>query len=153
MNSKIMAIIVLITGVMMCAYFLFIWYRWYAVRKWESVPGKMLTSGFKQGSLAMWPARLVTYSPKVEYEYSFRGLKYIGSKISVRDRGLAFVDKNEAQKILDQLGFAPSVYVDPNDPASSYLINKIGWAQINYVLTYLVSGLLLSLIGIALLYI
>lgn len=151
MNIFPVAIGVLIIGIFIFSYFVQLFYRWRRVRNWSHVTGKLIHTGFKEGMLVM-PARITTYTPIVKYEYDYAGHKYTGSRITFRDKRLAFVEKEKAQAILDKIEQNPYVFVNPSHPQNSYLTNEIGWLRLDYLLTYMIAGVLLSLIGCGLLF-
>lgn len=95
----------------------------------------------------MWPARLTTYTPRIEYEYLYMGINHIGTTISVDDRFLSSVEPEQANLIIDRIGPNPEIFIDTGSPTSSCLLNRLTWPYISHLLTYGLAGLLLIGIG------
>ena len=148
MPLKVLAVVIFSVGTSLSMYFIVLWHRWRAVGRWNRVPGRILRTGFSGGHLTFLGGNIETYTPTVEYEYSHQGLSYLGSRITVRDENLSTVERTEAQAVLDKLGMRPDVYFDPMDPQCSYLINQLKWRDLDYLLTYILSGFILAAIGL-----
>jgi len=63
----------------------------------------VIKTSLKTDTLAMWPARLTTYTPRIEYEYLYMGINHIGTTISVDDRFLSSVEPEQANLIIDRV--------------------------------------------------
>lgn len=151
MEYYAVSILSILAGAGMAIYFIALWYRWAKVKSWERTSGTITEVGYREGRLMMWPAPLTTYMPDITYAYSYKGIPYSGHHVSVRDKNLSSVDKKDMEKLIDAIGSEPNIYVNPADPAQAYLMNHLKWAHISYLLTYIISGLILAIVGALLL--
>lgn len=141
------AILTMTAGAALVVYAIWRRISWGRMAGWSPVEGKLVASGIREGTLAMWSAPLTTYAPWVRYEYTSAEMPFVGSRITVCDRFLAQVDRSKAEKLIARLGETPTVYCNPQAPSRSCLDRKLSARHYNHIFTYAVIGILLLGIG------
>ena len=115
-------------------------YRGSAARNWTPTPGKILRSfvlveeGSEGGE---------SYRPKVEYEYTYRGLVYRGDRL--RFGQTVHWNRKQAEHIIApfQEGSTVPLYVDPAKPKDAVLIRGTSMGN----LAIAAAGLILAWVG------
>lgn len=120
---------------------------WRKVREWEMVEGKVLEKWVDKKRIFMWPAALDEFYPRITYEYCYKGVPRRGGSITLRDKLLSDVDDNAVRAYLDTYVSPVTVYVDPNNPSRSVLMGKIGRKHVEYLLIYVIVGILFMFFG------
>lgn len=134
-------------GVAVIAFVGYRWLQWRTVHGWQPVRGRVLDARLKVGKELNHGFDF--HTPIVEYQYAYRDREFTGHRITVHDRHLSSIFIKEAQGVLDRIGQHPDVYVNPSNPCKAMLVNTLERAHFDYLLTRLVIGALLILLGVA----
>ena len=100
-----------------------------AAEAWPTAPGVVLSSGLEErrSRNTKTHTTTITYSPKIEYEYTLMGQKYTGTKLAF---GYASYDyRTASEKIAPyQPGTSVQVHYDPSKPDNAVLETRAAGA-------------------------
>lgn len=115
-----------------------------AAEAWPTASGVILSSGLEEHRSynSKTHRTTVTYSPKIDYEYSVMGQKYNGTKPTF---GYAAYDyRTASEKIAPyQPGTSVQVHYNPSDPSNAVLETKAAGAT-----TMLIVGIIFLVFGV-----
>jgi hypothetical protein len=87
------------------------------------------------------------YRPRIEYEYEYRGRKYVGSRLTFRDARLWTYDEERAARELIEPGTEFYVYVSPSKPSKSIVRPVFGYRYLDFLAMVFMTGILISGVG------
>lgn len=118
--------------------------RVWRMRSYVAVPGRIVARGLDAASSAVGAVGDgQRFETAVRYEYSYRGTVYTGNRVAVTTNSRT---RGGAQRDLDRLPDAVTVYVNPADPTDAVLTR----AGFGLTVAAAATGVLAVLIGTAL---
>ena len=120
------------------------------IQGWNKVKCNILDARIDERQELALYARIQRYYPYVKYEYVIDGVNYISDKISRNAGGEWSYDRNQTKDFLNALSKCGYAYVNSDNPHEAYLYNKLLPKSFTHYSAVLVSGVVLSFIGILL---
>jgi hypothetical protein len=126
-KTKLIGTAFIIGGIILVVYGIITIYNAYRCKSWPNVEGKVISSGINQIAHSNRQSGTTSFSYEaiVQYEYSVKGKRYTGKKISYSDYPSG--NRKRAERIINRYsqGTNVVVYYDPLVPQTAVLETSV----------------------------
>jgi hypothetical protein len=143
------SLVLVIVGLGVSVTMVFLGFSWWRMKNWMRLPSRVTAAAIATRHIPVSIGFVrEEYRPSIEYEYEYRGRKYVGRRLTFRDARLWTYDETRAQHQLIEPGTELRVYVSPSNPSKSIMRPVFEYRYVDFLAMVFMTGLLIGGVGV-----
>jgi hypothetical protein len=123
-------------------------FAWWRMKTWVQLHSRVKSASLETRHNPIGAGVLMKeYRPKIEYEYEYRGKRYVGRRLTFRDARLWTYDQAKAERQLIDPGTELRVYVSPSNPSKAIMRPVFEYRYIDFLAMAFTTGLAVAGVG------
>jgi hypothetical protein len=138
----------IIVGLGLSVTMLTLGFSWWRMKHWMRLPARVTAASIATRHIPVSIGFVrEEYRPSIEYEYEYRGRKYLGRRLTFRDARLWTYDETRAARQLIEPGTELRVFVSSSKPSKSIMRPVFEYRYLDFLAMVFITGVLIAGVG------
>jgi hypothetical protein len=143
------SLVLIVVGLGICLVIIFLSFSWWRMKSWMRLPSRVTGASIDVRRMPVAVGYVEKqYRPRIEYEYEYRGRKYLGRRMTFWDVKLWTADRAQAERQLAEPGTELRVYVSPSNPSKSIMRPVFQYRYVDLLTKVFMTGLVIGSVGV-----